>query len=332
MPHHGDPGPQETGASAQDHDAGGIPIRLSGSGNELGDPPSLLTNPRAAAQVALDAGLRAERADDLQRALQHYADAALQARGDPGVVAQSLTRQAGVYRRLSDWDVAADYARRARGIAEDAGLPELAAEALVSEGNALMCSGRLEESRSVFHRLARVAMDDRQRGIAMQNIGSIYAQRQEWDEAKAAFESSRGIFEAAGYRRGVAIATNNLGRLALDRGRSAEAERLLMDALTEARVVEDAELSALALLNLGQLRVAQGALKAAGWMVAEAYGHFVEAENRWRQVECLCVLADIAEGEGDAALARAHLERGREIAKAIEARVELRRIEERLGG
>lgn len=284
----------------------------------------------AAAREALDAGLRAERGDDLQRALHHYADAAIQAGGDPAVVAQALTRQAGVYRRLSEWELAADYACRARELAEDANLPELRAEALVAEGNALMCSGRFEQAAAVYRRLERVAMDDRQRAIAMQNLGSIHAQRSDWQAATQAFESSRALFQSAGYERGVAIATNNLGRLALDVGDLAGAERLLKDALTEARAVEDAELSALALLNLAQLRVAQHALAEAAPMVAEAFGHFVAAENRWRQVECLCVLADIADGEGQASEARAHLARAREIAQEIDARMELERIEARL--
>jgi hypothetical protein len=94
--------------------------------------------------------------------------------------------------------------------------------------------------------------------------------------------------------------------------------------------VEDAELCALALLNLAQLRAARGAFADAGPMAAEAFGHFVMSENRWRQVECLCVLADVAEGEGKPDDARAHLERGAEIAREIEARVELARIQKRL--
>jgi tetratricopeptide (TPR) repeat protein len=286
----------------------------------------------AAARAALAAGLRAERADDLQRALHHYADAAIGAGDDPVVVAQALTRQAGVYRRLSEWALAADYARRARELADDAGMGELRAEALIAEGNALMCSGRLDEASGVYHRLVRVAMDDRQRGIAMQNIGSVHAQRREWTSAAKAFEASRVLFRDAGYARGEAIAANNLGRLAHDVGQLADAERLLGEAIAAARAVEDAELAALALLNLAQVRVTQGALAAAAPMVAEAYGHFATSENRWRQVECLCVLADIAEGEGQAADARAHLVRAREIAQAIDARVELERIERRLGG
>ena len=284
----------------------------------------------AAAEEALEAGLRAEHADDFQRALHHYADAAIRGAGIPAVVARSLTRQAGVYRRLSEWDLAADYARRAREIADDAGLPELRADALVGEGNALMCSGRLDEASIVYHRLVRVAMNDRQRGIAMQNIGSIHAQKRQYDWAAEAFESSRYLFRSAGYARGEAIALNNLGRLAHDQGELEEAETLLKQALAGAREVADAELAALALINLAQVRVARGMLSQALPMAAEAFGHFSVSENRWRQVECLCVLADIAEGEGQTEQVRVHLERAHEIAKAIGARVDLEKIEERL--
>jgi tetratricopeptide (TPR) repeat protein len=283
-----------------------------------------------AAEEALEAGLRAEHADDLQRALHHYADAAIRGAGVAAIVARSLVRQAGVYRRLSDWDVAADYARRARELADGAGLPELHAEALVAQGNALMCSGRLDEASVVYERLVRAATNDRQRGIAMQNIGSIHARKRNWEWAADAFESSRWLFRSAGYARGEAIALNNLGRLAHDQGDLADAEELLQQALAAARDVADAELAALALVNLAQVRVARGKLSEALPMAAEAFGHFSVSENRWRQIECLCVLAEIAEREGQADQARVHLGRAREIARAIGARVELEQIEAKL--
>ena len=182
----------------------------------------------------------------------------------------------------------------------------------------------------MYLRLQRVAVDDRQRGIAMQNIGTIHAQRNERDRARAAYEASRFLFQQAGYPRGEAISANNLGRLSLECGEHAAAEALLQRALVGARAVEDAELAALALLNLAQLRVAQGALHSAALMAAGARTHFVESENRWREVECLCVLADIAEQESRPADARACLERGAELARTIDARAELRKIERRL--
>jgi tetratricopeptide (TPR) repeat protein len=284
----------------------------------------------AAANQALEAGLRAEHKDELHRALDHYADASLAAGGDARIVAQALTRQAAVYRRLSEWELAADHARRAHQLAEDADMPDVRADALAAEGNALMCAGRFDEAMAVYQRLQRVAMDDRQRGIAMQNIGSILAQRGAPERAREAFEASRFLFQQAGYMRGEAIASNNLGRLALDCGELPAAEALLQRALIGARAVEDAELAALALLNLAQLRVAQGTLHSAAMMVAGAHAHFTQSENRWRQVECLCVLADVAEGEQRMAEARDHLRRGAELARAIDARVELARIEQRL--
>jgi len=284
----------------------------------------------AAANLSLDAGLRAERRDELLAALHHYADASIAAGDDPSVVARALTRQAGVYRRLSEWEQAVDYARRAYEIADDASLPELRAEALVGEGNALMCAGRFDEAIAVYRRLARVATDDRQQGIAEQNIGSIHAQRGEHERARAAFESSRFLFQQAGYMRGEAISSNNLGRLALDLGELPVAEALLQRALVGARAVEDSELTSLALLNLAQLRLAQGSLYSAALMVEGAHAHFVTSENRWRQVECLTVLADVAERDGRQADARDFLVRGAELARAIDAKIELERIVARL--
>jgi tetratricopeptide (TPR) repeat protein len=188
----------------------------------------------------------------------------------------------------------------------------------------------LEEAQGVYRRLARVALNDRQRGIAQQNLGSIHAQRREFVLAAKALRQSRELFEQAGYARGEVIATNNLGRLAHDMGDLDEAERLLGEALSGARAVEDAEVAALALLNLAQVRVARGKFVEAEGMVMGAHGHFVASENRWRQIECLTVLADISEAEGKRDEARARLERGREIARAVDARVELAEIEARL--
>ena len=296
-------------------------------------PKTRAADATAAHRTALDClqqGLKAERSDDLQRALHHYADAAIHAGDDASIVAQALTRQSAVYRRLSEWEFAVESARRAFEVADDADLGELRAEALVSQGNALICGGRLDEARGLFNRLMRIAIDDRQRGIAQQNLGNIHAQRREFAEAAKAIAQSRALFVNAGYARGQVIATNNLGRLAHDMGNMDEAERLLSEALDGARAVEDAELEALAQLNLAQVNVVRRRFAEAEAMVMGAHGHFVASENRWRQIECLTVLADIADGEGGTEEARTRLERGREIAQQIDARVELADIEARL--
>lgn len=273
-----------------------------------------------------------ERGGHAPRALEAFIDDAVRAGDDPALVARALVRQSRLYRRACEWELATAYARRAEEMAVEARLPEVRADALMAEGNALMCSGGFDEALAVYTRLARVTMDDRQRGNAMQNVGSIHAQRGEYAVARTSFESSRVLFRQAGYELGEAIAMNNLGRLALDTGDHAAAGPMLQGALLGARAAEDTDLAALALLNLAQLHVAQGELASATTLVAGANEHFLASENRWRQVECLCVLADIADAGGEHEAARRHLERGRELARAIDARVELARIEMRLRG
>lgn len=289
-----------------------------------------MVDPSDGARALLDEALRAERADDHDRALDLYALAAARSVTDPTVVAEALTRQAGVYRRRSEWELAVTYAQRARSIAEDAGLPAHLAEALIAEGNALMCRGSFDEAVSVYRRLERVAQDPRQRGIALQNLGSIHAQRDRLDDAAAAFLQSLTLFREAGYERGQAIAANNLGRIALDMNDPDGARRWLHEALTRARAVEDAELIALARLNGAELALATGMLGAAESDVHVSLDHFQQTGNRWRQIECWRVLGDIAGKRMDATAAREFYERALALAKSIGAEAERVLLERRL--
>lgn len=289
-----------------------------------------MADPSDGARTLLDEALRAERADEHDRALDLYALAAARAVTDPTVVAEALTRQAGVYRRRSEWELAVTYAQRARSIAEDAGLPAHLAEALIAEGNALMCRGSFDEATSAYQRLERVAQDPRQRGIALQNLGSIHAQRDRLDDAAAAFLESLALFHEAGYERGQAIAANNLGRIALDMNDTEGARRWLHEALTRARIVEDAELIALVRLNGAELALATGMLGVAESDVHVSLDHFQQTGNRWRQIECWRVLGDIAGKRADSSAAGEFYERALALAKSIGAEGERTLLERRL--
>lgn len=279
-----------------------------------------MTTARESARECLDAGRRAEHADDLDEALSLYGDAALHGMDDPAIIAEALTRQAAVYRRRSEWDIAVDHARRARSIAEDAELAPLVIDALVAEANALMCRGSLDSAMGVYERLLRTADDERQRGIALQNMGSIHAQRGDLDLARDAFEESRDLFLRAGYERGEAIALNNLGRVALDASSLDDAEGMLQEALVGARTVADAELTALVLLNLAQLRLRLDATDAAHEMTRGALEHFEASGNGWRQIECWTVLGDIAARGARHAEARDAYERAAALAQRVDSR------------
>ena len=90
-------------------------------------------------------------------------------------------------------------------------------EAIVAEGNVLMCRGDFPAATLVFESLLATELDSRLHGVVLQNLGSILAQKGQLGAAERAFAESYGYFRQSGYRRGEAIALNNIGRVALDR-------------------------------------------------------------------------------------------------------------------
>ena len=237
-------------------------------------------------------GVRAERAGALDRATEAYV-AAASSTTDPSVRSRALTHLADVYRSRCDWDHALEYAREAQAIAADAGLETQAAEALNAETLILITRGDFEAAIPKCQTIAATATDVRLRGIALQNLGSIYAQSGEVEAAQRAFRDSLGCFQRAEYVRGQGIALNNLGRLALDSGDVMGARQLLEEALGAARDVEDADLAALVSLNLASALCNAGEVDRAQDSAMAALGFFADCDNRWREIEGLRLIGDI---------------------------------------
>lgn len=266
-------------------------------------------------------GLRSERAGALDRALDSYARAAELA-DDSETRAEALTHLADAHRGRAEWDQAIAAARRAHDVACAAGLPDRIADATIAEANAWMCRGDFAVATPLFERVLREHAHARLRGIALQNIGSMQAQRGMLQDAEVSFGEGLACFEAAGYERGMAMALNNLGRVALDRGAPEAAIDLLDRSLGIAREIEDHELCALALLNQAAAQLAAGDAEEAGDLATAALGYFMAAGNRWREIECLKLMGEIEERRLDRVSAARCYERGRGIAEAIGARVE----------
>ncbi len=261
-------------------------------------------------------GVRAERAGALDRALEHFRAAADSAQDDARK-AQAMTHVADVLRVRCEWDPALAAASEARQLAESVGNDGLAFEARIAEANVLMCRGNFEASEPLFAEIASSAEDPRIRGIALQNLGSMYAQRGNRPAAECAFTDSLSSFEAAGYRRGEAIALNNLGRLALDQGHCDIARGILDRALSLARDVEDSELAALASLNLAWAHCERGDMDRSQDLAMAALGYFSDCNNRWREIECFRLIGIINEKNEDAANARRCYELALNIAEQI---------------
>lgn len=275
--------------------------------------------------VLLSDGIRAEKLGMHERALAAYQQAAAEST-DAHVKAEALRRQADVLRVRCDWDAALEAAREAQHVATQASLPLLYAEALNSEASVCLARGDLDGAQPLLEKMVGVSIDVRLRGIGLQNLGSVHAQQQNLDAAEHAFAESYACFRECGYERGQAIALNNQGRAALDRGDVARATVVLNDAVVAARNVGDEELIALTKTNLGEAALGRSDFDRASDLVCTALGHFRESNNRWREVECLRLLGTINERRGHVSEAVRCLERSLQLAQAIGARLEVATI------
>jgi len=269
----------------------------------------------------IDDGIAAEKLGMLDRARACYSQAADSDARD--VQARALTKLAGVHRSRSEWDIALGLARQAQQVARTIHNAAILDEAIVAEANVLMCRGDFEAATAVFQSLLSSTTDPRLRGVVLQNLGSILAQKGHLGAAERAYSESYGFFRQAGYRRGEAIALNNYGRVALDRHNVSLAEQSLEDALTIAREVEDSDLIALTTLNLAEALAQRGEDKRARDLASAAFGHFGSCGNRWREVECLRLLGAIHEREDCPHDAERCYERGLALAEEIDARGEI---------
>jgi tetratricopeptide (TPR) repeat protein len=275
-----------------------------------------------AARYEIDEGLRFEQHGVLDAALMHYERAA-RTTTDAAVISEAFRRQSSVYRTRCEWELAMACAERAILAAREARLENLHSEALSALASVHRSRGDLDEAQAMLEGALRLAHDERVRGIILQNLGGVAAEKRDLETAQHKFVESYGCFRRAGYRRGEAFALNNYGRALLERGSSAQAARVLEQAIAIARDVEDDELVALATLNVGETLYLSGDLTSAEGRVSEALGYFNHTQNAWRQIECLRLLGDITAKAQELATAVQCYVRGMQLALRIGAKREL---------
>ena len=278
----------------------------------------------------LDEGIRREMGGALDDARKLYERAAGQAT-DADTRAESLRRLADVHRAQCRWDDAIDAARRSAEAADAAGLRDRTAEAINAEGSVHLSRSDFAAATPLFTRVLDLARDDRIRGIALQNLGSVAAQSGDLAMAEQRFSESHAAFRRAGYTRGEALARNNQGRAALDRGDALASAELLAESLSLARAVQDVDLVALVTVNLAEALAAGGETERAEDMLGSALGFFSTSGNEWRRVECLRLLGDLLQRRGEDVTARRCWEQGLEVARRIGAPLEEQALVKRLG-
>lgn len=270
-----------------------------------------------------------ERAGLLDRALDLFTVAARSR--DPALAAEALRHRADVHRARCSWAAALADARGSALRAAEAGLTELVAEAENAEAAVHMSRKSYADAEPLLRGVLSRTNDDRIRGIAMQNLGIIAAEKDNLEEARRQFEASRACFRAAGYYRGVALALVNEGRIALLGGDPAQAESLCGRGELIARREGDLEIAAMAAFNRAEALIADGRPDEAEEPASIALGYFTSAGNAWRRLDCLRLFGDLHRQAGDVETARHCYERGLAVARQADTPLDISRLEALLG-
>lgn len=280
-------------------------------------------------QALLDEGLQHQKSGALDKALECYRAAAAAAE-DAQSMSEALRRQAVVHRTRSDFVTALEIAEAAASAASAALLADQYAEAMNTVASVHLARGAFPEAVVLFETILGITKDDRIRGNALQNLGSIAAQQGDFETARRHFMASHACFQEAGYEWGEAFVLNNFGRAALDRGNFAIAASMLENAVGAARRVEDRDLQALATLNHAEAIAGLHDLSRAEALVRTALDYFALSGNKWRRVECLRLLGDIAAKRDDPDTARQFFADGLALADEIGAAADVATLKARL--
>ncbi len=277
----------------------------------------------------IEEGRRYEAAGHHERALNRYR-AAEAASPDAAARSESIRRQSDVHRTRSDWAIAMDAAREAERIAAEHDLRDLVAEAVNAQGAVFHTRGQLDEAEAYYMRAVDTSQHARVRGIVMQNLATLAAQRGDLDTAAQRFKDAYEFCKEGGYERGMLFALMNYARCVFDQGKTDVAERLLHEAEVLAIHTMDLDMSHLAALNRAEAMIRRGAYDDAETLVSSALGYYGHSGNPYRRLEALRLLGDITLQRGSRDQAKVFYNAAAEIARRIEAASEVDVLQQRL--
>jgi tetratricopeptide (TPR) repeat protein len=282
------------------------------------------------ARQQLEHGLKHQTGGRLTEALDCFRLAAGAAADDAALRADALRRQAIVHHMRAEWEAALDAAARAADVARGAGLADHGAEALNVTALVHQARGDFVRAAALYEQILAGTGNDRVRGAALQNLGSIAAQQGDFETARLQFRASHQCFHRVGYLRGEAVVLINFGAAAVDHRNFAVAADLLRQAVHAAKRLGDAELAFLASKNYAEALAGLREFATAEQLTRAALDHFTDTGNAWRRVECLRLLGDLRRDQLDAGAAEEHYRTALALAEQIGAAAEVSRLRERV--
>jgi eukaryotic-like serine/threonine-protein kinase len=239
---------------------------------------------------------------------------------DSGILAEALRRRAVLVHQAGDSVAAEDGLQQSYAVARLAGDQVRAAEALNALGGLRIETGQLDRAQSVLEEAATLAEDTGPLlARVAQNLGVVATIRGDRPSAALYYRRALVAYEDLGDAHGKALAHHNLGMLAADAERWAEAEQHFAACLGVARAAGDAHLEALCRVNRAEVQLAQGETAAAraGVETARWIVDMTGKRSDLADIERVLALCDRAEGKLDQAEGR--LQQARTLAAELGA-------------
>ena len=184
--------------------------------------------------------------------------------------------------------------------------PEVRTAALVAAGIVSFGLGDLDAAEGALLRSAELsgARDDRRRlAVSSAFLGHVARLRGRFDDAATRYATARTIYEQDGHTQGTAWAAHDLGLLAIDLGRPADAETHLREALRLFHELDYDWAVAVTAGLLATVLLRAGTVDEPAQLLAEALVGHDGVGDRRGIAQCLEALGEVALARGTATIA-----------------------------
>ncbi|MBN1886908.1 MAG: tetratricopeptide repeat protein [Thermoflexales bacterium] len=251
--------------------------------------------------LALKQQARFDQAVEAYTAMASLAEAA----GDFVTQAQAWDGLSQVQFDQGDYRAALASARRAEGMARQAGEPghKALAGALCSQCHALSNLGEMEAALALGEQALALGVELNARRVmadSLNLLGWVHKTLGRYQQATHHFEEALALFRELGDRTAAAGALNNLGTTAASCEDYETAVTLLQDALSIAREIGNRQGEIIVLNNLGEAHTGLRDYQAAETHLVQAI-HMAEAAGWGGRSESYCTLSQVLMGQGKSA-------------------------------
>ncbi|HWE23945.1 MAG TPA: ATP-binding protein [Myxococcales bacterium] len=249
--------------------------------------------------------------------------------GDRRAEADARAGLSTAYRLLAQYRRAAAEAARAIELYVALGDERQEGLAWNNLGVARYLAGEWEGALEAWEKLAgRTSRTVEEELVTLNNLAYLYRERGDFPRAKDLLRRALArIGEVGGYARLDAMVRGNLGEVAAREGDFAAAESLLQETKEVARRIDARDELLETERRLAELQLLRRDPSAAVQRASEALAESVRAGNRVEQGNLLRVVALAARATGDAAAASAAVQQARAVLQQAGAPLELARVE-----